>query len=102
MCFARTSKTCIELFDSLGIDEEKKSLITRFAKFNVNEIIFNETQFQSNTSSTCGLFVLYFIFERFFNLDVTFEDLLIDIFDINLAKNEETVKDFCEQILLDS
>ena len=99
ICFVKTSKNCIELFDSLGVDEERKQLITKFAQFNTQEIIFNETQFQSNTSSTCGLFVLYFLFERFFNLDITFENLLIDIFDTNQPKNEEKVIQFCEQIL---
>ena len=101
ICFVRSSKTSIELFDSLGVDAEKKSLVTKFAKFNVNEIIFNETQFQSSLSTTCGMFVLYFVFERFFNLDIAFDDLLFDIFDENLDKNEETVKKFCEQTILD-
>jgi hypothetical protein len=102
ICFVRTCKNSIELFDSLGIDDEKKSLISRFCKFKVNEIVFNETQFQANFTSTCGLFVLYFIFERLFNLDFSFDEILNDIFDEDLMKNEEKVTQFCENILNDN
>ena len=100
ICFVRTHKKSIELFDSLGVDEGKKKLIKEFCKFNIKEIVFNETQFQSSFSDTCGLFVLYFLFERIFNLDISFEDLLHDIFNEDLLKNEKKVKDYCEDILL--
>jgi hypothetical protein len=100
ICFVRNHKHSIELFDSLGIDEEKKSLIKKYCKFNTKEIIFNETQFQANFSDTCGLFVLYFLYERFFNLDISFEDLINDIFVEDVVENEKKVKEFCNDILL--
>ena len=102
ICFVRTSKNSIELFDSLGIDDEKKNLIIRFCKFNIKEIVFNETPFQATFSDTCGLYVLYFLFERLFNLDLSFDDLLNDIFNEDVLKNEKTVQDFCEHILLNN
>ena len=95
----RSHKDYIELFDSLGIDEEKHSLITNYCKFRTKKIIFNEDQFQDSTSDSCGYFVLYFVFERMHNLDLSFEDLLEDIFNHNHIENEEKVKQFCEEIL---
>jgi hypothetical protein len=103
ICFVRSNKNSIELFDSLGIDAQKKNLIENFCKFKrVKELIFNETQFQSSFSDTCGLFVLYFLFERLFNLDISFDDLLEDIFDENVLINEKEVQDFCKNILLNN
>ena len=99
ICFIRTDKNSIELFDSLGIDSEKKLLISKYCKFQVKEIIYNETQFQADFSDTCGLFVLYFLIERIFNLDLSFHDLLRDIFDEDVLKNEKKVIEFCDSVL---
>jgi hypothetical protein len=102
ICFVRTNKNSIELFDSLGVDENKKNLIKNFCKFRIKELIFNETQFQANFSDTCGLFVLYFLIERLFNLDISFDDLLEEIFYEDLLRNENQVKDFCDNILINN
>jgi hypothetical protein len=102
ICFLRSHKNSIELFDSLGVDEQKKTLIKTFCKFRVKELIFNESQFQSSFSDTCGLFVIYFLFERLFNLDISFEDLLEEIFHADLLMNENQVKDFCDHILVNN
>jgi hypothetical protein len=99
ICFVRSNKDTIELFDSLGIDDEKKKLITKYCTFNAKEIIFNETQFQADFSETCGLFVIYFLIERIFNFDLTFEELLHDIFYDDKLKNEKKVIEFCSEII---
>jgi hypothetical protein len=91
--FGQTEKNIIELFDSLGIDEQKKKLLYEYCKFD-KEIIFNTTPFQDTNTSTCGLFVLYYFFERLFNLDLDFEELLNLIFDEDISKNEKTVVEF--------
>jgi hypothetical protein len=65
----------------------------------VKELIYNESQFQNIDSNTCGLFVLYFAIQRMHNLDLNFEEILEEIFDKDLLKNEQTVKTFCEQIM---
>jgi hypothetical protein len=102
ICFIRSDKNSIELFDSLGVDAQKKNLIKTFCKFSVRELTFNESQFQSSVSDTCGLFVIYFLFQRLFNFDISFDDLLEEIFHEDLSMNENQVKVFCGNILLNS
>ena len=81
-CFLRNSKTSIECFDSLGICDTKREILKNYCSFRgVKEIVFNETQFQKSATSSCGLFVIYFIFERMHNLDLSFEMTLSEIFD---------------------
>lgn len=95
ICICKTDNE-IELFDSLGIDSSKKNLLTKFCKFkNVRFLKVNETPFQSPSTSTCGLFVIYFAVQRFHNLDLGFNTLLQEIFSNSLIVNEENVKSFC-------
>ena len=101
LCFIRSHKNYIELFDSLGINSEKNLLIKNYCKFNVKEIVFNESQFQESTTNSCGLYVLYFAIERMHNLDMSFEEILEEIFESNLKDNEQKVKQFCEDIIKD-
>ena len=90
----------MEYFDSLGVSENKLNNLKRFSKFKTISIInYNETAFQKEDSDSCGLFVLYFIFKRMFNLDLTFEEILDDIFEINNNTNELNVSNFCINIL---
>jgi hypothetical protein len=98
--FYRCSKICIELFDSLSLNEDKKQLLLKYCKFR-QEIIFNETQFQSENSSSCGYFVIYFCIEQSFNLDLDFLTFLQFCFDENCEKNELKVTQFCADVLLD-
>ena len=100
-CFLRNSKTTVECFDSLGICDQKREILMKHCAFRgVTEIIFNETQFQKNTSNTCGLFVIYFIFERMHNLDLSFETILSEIFDAaDQQINEDQVKRFCDNLM---
>jgi len=85
----------LECFDSLGIDLTKRELLKlNFRYKNVNKIEYNVTQVQSSLSDTCGYFVLYFIVNRFHNLDLSFSDLLNEIFVESQAKNETFVKEF--------
>jgi len=92
--FGQSEKNCIELFDSLGITEEKKQLLREHCKFEKRQLIFNTTAFQDSNSSSCGLFALYFLIERMFNLDLDFEEILQLIFDSDISKNEKLVLDF--------
>ena len=96
----RNSKTSVECFDSLGINAEKKLLLEKYCNFTgISELIYNETQFQDDESTTCGLFVLYFIFERMHNLDMSFHELLQEIFESeNTLLNEEKVTQFCSSL----
>ena len=95
----KSSKNSIEVFDSLGIDPEKEKNIETYFKFRgIKSIQFNESVFQNQESNTCGLFVIYFIWQRMFNLDLTFDDILEHIFDPQVDFNELKVKQFCEKL----
>ena len=99
ICFIRSQKSTIELFDSLGVDSEKKLMVENFCKFSTKEIIFNESAFQDLESDTCGKFALYFAIERMHNLDLSFEEILHDLFETDKFRNEEKVQNFCDLAL---
>ena len=85
----RFSKQDLECFDSLGISQEKKDLLTSLNFKGVSNLVFNVTQVQPNESISCGQFAVYFLFERLHNLDFSFHELLNELFVDNLIKNEE-------------
>lgn len=100
ICICKTDFE-IEVFDSLGIDLSKKNLLLRFCKFkNTKHLKINETPFQSSTTSTCGLFAIYFSIQRFHNLDLSFKTLLHEIFSKDILYNEEKVKTFVSNLPL--
>ena len=73
---------------------KKLFLQTHLNQKNINKIKFNVTQVQSSLSDTCGLFVLYFLIHRFHNQDLSFTDLVNDIFVKDVEKNESLVRNF--------
>jgi len=95
----RYSASILEVFDSLGIDSQKKSFLEKsFHLKGIKKIIFNTTQFQKDDSDTCGKFVLYFIVNRLYNLDHSFETFLEEIFVQNQDENEKLVKKFYNEL----
>lgn len=85
----------VECFDSLGIDDEKKKfLVENFNFRGAKYLDINRTQVQPSSSILCGEYVLYFLFERYTNLDMTFDDLLNEIFSNNLRENDVYVNNF--------
>lgn len=100
ICICKTDVK-IEIFDSLGINSDRKNLLLKYCKFkNAKDFKVNDTQFQLSSSSTCGLFVIYFSIQRFHNLDLSFSTLLGEIFSKNLTSNEDKVKRFCANYIL--
>jgi hypothetical protein len=98
LCCYREAKSLI-CFDSMGINDEKKMLLKKYCKIKgINEIHFNETQFQSNSSQTCGHFTIFFLIQKSYNKDLTFKDLLEEIFDKNPIANETIVIKFFSEI----
>jgi hypothetical protein len=74
--------------------------LQNYGKFKgIKTLEVNETAFQSDNSESCGLFVLYFLFERVHNFDLTFKVLLEDIFEENTSLNELKVIEFCKDLL---
>ena len=97
----RHDKDVIECFDSLGIDEVKKKFLKEnFGRHCVKELLFNTTRVQDLSTSTCGEFVLYFLFQRMHNQDLDYETLLNDIFCSNPVVNEQKVKKIFDSIIL--
>ena len=98
LCLYKEHKV-IFCFDSIGIDNAKKDLLQKYCTIKgVREINFNETQFQLLTSETCGKFVVYFLIQRAYNRDLTFKDLLEEIFTENPSQNEIKVESFFQKI----
>ncbi len=94
----RSHKKCIEVFNSLGcenLDTFTPHLRFRFAA----EIEFNNTQVQKSTSSTCGLFCIYFIIHRTLNFDQSLDEIMTEIFSHDLNENENKVTNFCNHLL---
>lgn len=95
----RSEKNNYELFNSLGF--QNLNVIEKYFKFRHKAVIeFNESAFQSPTSSSCGLFCIYFAIHRCLNYDQNFSICLEDSFDSNREKNENKVKVFCENLKL--
>ena len=96
----KNTPTSLECFDSLGISTEKKALFEKYCKFRgIEELEFNETSFQPLNSNSCGLYALYYIIQRLHNLDLSFQEILEEIFDDkNKEKNEQIVQEFCLNI----
>ena len=94
-CIVKLSTTVLECFDSLGIDTTKKFFITsHFRQKGISQIKFNVTQVQSSDSDTCGLFVLYFLINRYHNKDLSFNELMNEIFVFSQSENEKLVNTF--------
>lgn len=55
---------------------------------------YNMTPVQAKNSKSCAEFCIFFVVNRLMNLDLEFEDLVNDIFDVNCNKNEGTVQEF--------
>ena len=95
-CILKSEANTLECFDSLGIDQAKKQFLKHSCHFpSIKKIRFNLTAVQSSDSSSCGLFVLYFLIHRFHNKDMSYDDLLNEIFVESKSTNEEKVALFC-------
>ena len=101
LCCFKEKKTLL-CFDSIGIDNNKKVLLEKYCVISgVNQIHFNETQFQLLTTDTCGKFAIYFLIQKSYNKDLTFGELLEDIFSDEPLKNESIVKNFFDNTFVD-
>ena len=97
----RHDKYVIECFDSLGIDEAKKKFLTdTFSSHRLKELLFNTSRVQDLSTTMCGEFVLYFLFQRMHNQDLEYDTLLNEIFSYNPVVNEQKVKQFFDTIIL--
>jgi len=94
----RSHKKCIEVFNSLGC--ENLDILVPHLKFRfAAEIEYNNTQVQKSTTSSCGLYCIYFIIHRALNFDLGLDDVMTEIFTHDLTENENKVATFCSQLL---
>jgi len=86
----------IEYFDSLGLslDNYGKEFVNFATKFG-SIVYVNDTQYQSNNSSCCGHFCIYFLIKR--DLNVSYAEILSKFSSVNLLENEKIVKRFVEK-----
>lgn len=97
-CIVKVAPSKYEYFDSLGVNDEKIHHLNKYHVFpKHSKVLYNETQFQDNTTSTCGLFVLYFLIHRLHNLDLSFLNLLEEIFTVDCKTNETLVETFAKE-----
>jgi len=90
----------IEIFDSLGLPDVNKQLfISHFNVRGISYISFNHTRLQPLTSSLCGEYVLNFLFERYHNLDLTFDDLVNECYSDQTKVNEDAIVLFIQKYL---
>ena len=92
----RPTKNNLECLDSLGVSLEKQEILRAIKFSGVRKLKFNESQIQPDSSSMCGQFSIYFLFERLHNLDYKFNELVNELFSENLDENQKTVQCFFE------
>lgn len=98
ICMVRTDKTEFEIFNSLGF--QNLEVILPHFKFRTKaNFIFNKESYQLDSTSSCGLYCIYFAIERMLNLDLEFHMLLEDIFVADNAENEIKVNEFCHKLI---
>lgn len=97
-CLLKLGFKSYEIFDSLGIDENKFKYFETYSILPCNsKVKYNENAVQNSFSTTCGLFVCYFLIQRMHNLDLSFFTLINEIFDIDKDKNESVVSLFAKE-----
>lgn len=80
-----------EVFNSLGTNFPE---IEPYLKFADASYEYNLNAFQMPTTSSCGLYTIFFLVHRMYNIDMTFRLLLSDVFATNKKQNEKIVLNF--------
>ena len=91
----RPTHSCIEIFDSIGTTAR---YLSNLDIYNIGECEFNTTGVQPEFSDKCGEFCLFFIFMRYFNLDLNLSECLNDVFSEDREENEREVLNFLQTI----
>lgn len=94
----RSHSKSLEVFNSLGFSNLND--VRPYLKFNFStELTYNNTAVQMSTSSSCGLYCIYFAIHRLLDLDQPFEEFLDEIFSSDKINNESRVAKFCNHLL---
>ena len=87
MILLKVARKEYELFDSLGSTQTYVQDNIPFKGI----CKVNKTPLQKDSTSSCGEFCLYFIINRLYNLDLSFEHFLSDFFTENQDINERRI-----------
>ena len=93
LVLSRDTTGTYEIFDSLGVNRTKQKLLQKHLpkKFCVT---YNVQPFQVKSSTSCGLFCIFYIVQKHYNNDSSMQDILSTIFSMDLHKNESKVATF--------
>ena len=83
----------LHTLDSLGVNESKEELLRKYIPESFS-IVYNVKQFQPKTSSSCGLFSIYYLIHKFYNNDSCLQEILAKIFSDDIEQNEKRVLEF--------
>jgi len=96
-CIVRSHLRVYEIFNSLGFTD--LDAVLPYLKITSNaDLVYNQTPFQLPNTTTCGLYVIFFLVYRMLNLDLNFYHVLEELFDANNALNENKVTSFCQHL----
>ena len=87
----------IEVFDSLGINSPVSKKLIHELKC-TKSFSINSTQLQSDDSSLCGEFAIFYIVRRFYDGDIGFSEFLNHYFSSNQKRNEQQVEKFIKKL----
>lgn len=91
----------LECFDSLSTSPDKTFELAKHLRFRgISKVKFNSTKVQADHTDSCGQHCIFFVFQRLYNNDLRYKELLNEIYYAdNLEKNERNVKLFVDQLL---
>lgn len=94
--FKEASNDIIEFFDSFSMPVEfYNPHILKFINERCNYLNQSRIQIQSNLSTTCGHFCIFYLIQR--TRGVTFENILSEFSRTNLVKNDKKVETFVNE-----
>ena len=87
----------IEVFDSLGINSPVSQKVISGLKSS-RSFAINSTQLQSDDSSLCGQFAIFYTVRRFYDDDINFSEFLNHYFSSDQRRNEQKVGKFIKKL----
>jgi hypothetical protein len=92
--------TVLELFDSLGSEENQKNILVQNYNLlkDTTKVKISHQCYQDPESDTCGLFCVYFITKRIYHMNESLEDVLRTIFSSDVEQNERLVARFAQEL----
>ncbi|MBM3939262.1 MAG: hypothetical protein FJ333_11510 [Sphingomonadales bacterium] len=97
----RPQKSILECFDSLGTSSNDTNQLAKHLKFRgINKIKFNSTKLQADGTESCGYHCIYFVYQRLYNNDLQYKELLNEVYSpTDQQANERIVTDFINELL---